>query len=219
MKQPLTSKQQEIYLKIQAYFKEHYQSPTLEELKTVTKTNSINTVVQYLKALEQKGYIIRRKHAKRNIEIKEEENGLTLSIPVLSSAGCDNLSVFADQRNDEFIEIDKKIIGNRNNVVAVRAVGDSMNDADIQDGDYVLIEPVDHAENGDRVAVIVGDMLTIKKLEKHDDFVVLRPESKDTKYKPIVLHNDSKIAGKVICSIPGQSMDITDVFPIKEEKY
>ena len=217
MKQPLTQKQQALYLSIQAYFKEHEQSPTLEELRGFINASSINTVVQYLKTLEQKGYIIRRKHAKRNIELRNEDtrySTATVSIPVLASVGCDDLSVFANEQHDEFIEIDKKILGNRKDVIAVRAVGDSMNDADINNGDYVLIEPTDHANSGDTVAVIVGDMVTVKKLEKHADVMILRPQSKDAKYKPIILSNDSKIAGKVICSIPGQSLDITEVVPI-----
>lgn len=217
MKQPLSPKQQALYSKIQAYFKEHEQSPTLEELKGFINVSSINTVVQYLKTLEQKGYIVRRKHAKRNIELRNEDtqySTATVSIPVLASVGCDDLSVFASEQHDEFIEVDKKILGNRKDVIAVRAVGDSMNDADIDDGDYVLIEPTDHANNGDTVAVIVGDMVTIKKLEKHENIMVLRPQSKDPKYKSIILSNDSKIAGKVICSIPGQSLDMTEVVPL-----
>lgn len=216
MKKPLTSNQQAIYLKLQDYLKEHNQSPTLEELKDLIKVNSINTVVQYLKALEQKGYIVRRKHVKRNIELRNEDTHYstsTISIPVMASVGCDDLSVFINEQHDEFIEVDKKIVGNNNKVVAVRAVGDSMNDAGISNGDYVLIESTDYAENGDRVAVVVGDMVTVKKLEKYDGVMILRPESKDPKYKPIFLSNDSKIAGKVICSIPGQGMDMTEVVP------
>ena len=86
-----------------------------------------------------------------------------------------------------------------------------MNDADIHDGDYILIQVTEHAENGDRVAAIVGDMVTVKKYEKNNGVTILRPESKDLKYKPIILSEDFKIAGKVLCTIPGDSMDITEV--------
>ncbi len=217
MKQPLTSNQHALYSKLQGYFRANEHSPTLEELRELIGAKTINTVVQYLNALERKGYIVRRKHVKRNIELRDEDLRYatnTISVPVMASVGCDNLSVFANEQHDEFIEVDKKITGGRENVVAVRAIGDSMNDAGIKNGDYVLIEPTDHAETGDRVAAIVGDMVTVKKLEKHSGIMVLRPESKDPKYKPIVLSSDSKIAGKVICSIPGQGMDLTEVVPI-----
>jgi len=66
----------------------------------------------------------------------------------------------------------------------------------------VLIRFTDHAENGDRVAAIVGDMVTVKRLERKDGYTILHPESKDPKYKPIILHEDFKIAGKVLCVIP-----------------
>lgn len=222
MKKLLTTKQQNLYLKIQHYFKEHEQSPTLEELKDFLQVRSINTVVQYLKILEQKGYIIRRKHSKRNIELRNENTKYSnsiISIPVMASVGCDDLSVFVNEQHDEFIEVDSKILGDRKNVVAVRAIGDSMNDANINDGDYVLIESTEHANTGDRVAVIIGDMITVKKLKKHENMMILSPESTNPKYKSIILSNDSKIAGKVICSIPGKSLDITEMVYLKENGY
>jgi repressor LexA len=102
--------------------------------------------------------------------------------------------------------------------VAVRAVGDSMVDAGIHSGDYVLIRFTDRAENGDRVAAIVGDMVTVKRYEKKDGVVVLYPESKDPKYKPIVMHEDFKIAGKVLCVVPASGAEMTEVVPLKEEE-
>lgn len=217
MKKPLTPKQQLIYSKISSDLKDKQEAPTLEELKDFIKANSITSVVQHLDALEKKGYIFRRKNSKRNIELRNADiynNTETVNVPVVASVGCDDLSVFTNEQHDEFIEVDKKLIGGKNHLVAVRAIGNSMNDANIDNGDYVLIELTDHAENGDRVAVIVGDMVTVKKLEKHDNVVVLRPESTDPKYKPIVVSSDFKIAGKVVCSIPGQSMDIMEVVPL-----
>ncbi len=111
--------------------------------------------------------------------------------------------------------MDRKLVEGKGDVVAVRAVGNSMSDADIHDGDYILIELTNYAESGDRVAAIIGDMVTVKKLDKRNGMVILRPESKDPKYKPIFMSEDFKIAGKVICAIPGDnSMDITEVVPI-----
>ncbi len=216
IKKPLTKKQQEIYSYIKEYLKDYIKSPTLEEIKSHTGVGAVNTIVQHLKALEKKGYINRKKYS-RDIEIKEDREDMTMSIPVLAYAGCDDLSVFAEQNNvDEYIEIDKKIIGNKKEVVAVRATGDSMNNSGILDGDYVLIELTSDVLSGEKVVAIVNDMITIKKLEKRGDYIILKPDSTNTKYKPIILDSDFKIAGKVICSIPGQSMDITEeIVPIE----
>lgn len=175
-------------------------------------------MIDHLKALEQKGYIIRRKHMKRNIAIRDVDStnsiNWTVSIPVMASVGCDNLNVFAEDKYDESIDVDKKLIEGKGDIVAVRAVGNSMYDADIHDGDYVLIALTDVAENGDRIAAVIGDMVTVKRYEKRGGVTILRPESKDPKYKPIILNEDFKIAGKVICSIPGNSMDISEVVPL-----
>lgn len=215
MNQALTARQQEVYSKIRDYIKENGESPTLGELRDTLKVESINTVVHHLIALERKGYILRKKHAKRNISLRETDSNnfgtSTVSVPVVASVGCDDLSTFANGRHDESIEVDKKLIENKGDVVAVRATGNSMNDADIHDGDYILVQLTENAKNGDRVAAIVGDMVTVKKYEKNNGVTVLRPESKDPKYKPIILSEDFKIAGKVLCTIPSDSMDITEV--------
>lgn len=215
MKKPLTKTQQKIYSFLSQYIGEKEYSPTLDEIRLFLDISSLNGVTDHLKALEQKGYIYRRKHAKRNIELQNTSINHsyypTINVPVMASVGCDDLSVFAEEKHDESLEIDKKILGGKENVVAVRAIGNSMNDAGIEDGDYVLIEITDTANQGDRVAVILGDMVTVKKLDKRDGILILRPESKDPKYKPIILSEDFKIAGKVIRTIPGESMDITEV--------
>jgi SOS-response transcriptional repressor LexA len=139
-------------------------------------------------------------------------------IPIVASVGCDDLSTYANETApDEFLEVDNKLIEGKRPVVAVRAVGDSMTDADIHSGDYVLVQLTSEAVSGDQVVAVVGDTVTVKKLERRKDVTVLWPESQDPKYKPIILREDFKIAGKVICSIPSQSMDITRVVP--EDNY
>lgn len=220
MNKPLTPKQKTIYSFTKKYLTERGYAPTLQEIRSFVGVKSINTIVEHLKALEQKGYIIRRKNAKRNIEIRDigtfGNTNPTVQIPVMASVGCDSLDIVANEIYDEFLEVDQGLVQNKEKIVAVRAVGNSMNDAGINDGDYALIEVTTDVENGDRVAVIVGDMVTIKKLERKDNLVILRPESKDPKYKPIILSENFKVEGRVIYTIPGNSIDIYDVVPIKE---
>ncbi len=220
MKSPLTAIQQAIYSYIRKYIEDHTEAPTLEQIKQFQGVASLNTIVQHLKALEQKGYIVRRKHAKRNIELSDNLGSLslrtTVSIPVTGSVGCDDLSIFANEQHDEFIEVDKSLLSSAFSHVAVRAIGNSMNDADIHNGDYVLIQLTSDIKNGDRVAAVVDDMVTVKRFERRGEINILRPESKDPKYKPIILGENFHISGKVICSIPGDSRDMTEFVPINE---
>jgi repressor LexA len=217
MNTPLTTKQQRVYKELQKRMSPTGQSPTLDELRKALKFKSLRTVTQYLEILERKGYILRRKNSKRNIEIRDahDMSSTTVSIPVIANVGCDDLSLFAQEERDEFLEVDKSIAddprGGDSGIVAVRAVGDSMQDAGINPGDYVLIRFTDEAQNGDRVAAIVGDMVTVKRYERKNGVTILYPESKNPKYKPIVLREDFKIAGKVLCVIPNPHAELTEV--------
>lgn len=217
----LTFKQQRVLSAIRDHVAQENVPPTLEELRQELGFSSLRTVTQYLDILERKGYIVRHKNSARNIELRNVDGGWgTVSIPVIANVGCDDLSVFAQEHADEFLEVDKRIVDEEEgDIVAVRAIGDSMNDAGINTGDYVLIRFTDQAETGDRVAAIVNDMVTVKRLEKRDGMTILWPESKNPKWKPIILKEDFKIAGKVLCVIPAPQMEVTEVVPLKEEEY
>ena len=209
---------------VKEYVERRGESPTLGELRERLGFSSLRTITQYLDILEEKGYLVRRRGFKRNIELRNADGawGSTISIPIIASVGCDDLSVFAQEERTEFLEVDKKIVDEESGgIVAVRAVGDSMNDAGINTGDYVLIRFTDDADNGDRVAAIVGDMVTVKRLERvpgqqgKPGMTILWPESKNPKYKPIILREDFKIAGKVLCVIPAPQGDLTEVVPLE----
>ena len=214
MQQLLSYKQKRVLDNIRLYISAKGEPPTLEELRENLGLRSVRTVVQYLEVLEEKGYIVRRKNAWRNIELRNADGGWgTVSVPVVANVGCDDLSVFAQEQADEFIEVDKHIVEDAGEIVAVRAVGDSMNDAGINSGDYILVQFTNNVQNGDRVAAIVGDMVTVKCLERRDGVTILYPESKDPKYKPIILREDFKITGKVLCVIPANTSVQEDIVP------
>lgn len=219
----LTSKQKRVLDNISLYIAAKGEPPTLEELRRNLGFRSIRTVVQYLDILERKGFVVRRKYARRNIELRPiDALGRTetlVSVPVVANVGCDDLSVYAEEQYDEFLQVDKNLAGDDGNIVAVRAVGDSMLDAGIQSGDYILVQFTDNVKSGDRVAAIVGDMVTVKRLERREGVTILYPENKDPKYKPIVLREDFKIAGKVLCVIPAAVADAEDITTVAEETW
>jgi repressor LexA len=221
----LTGKQKRVLENISLYIQAKGEPPTLEELRRNLGFKSLRTVVQYLDILERKGYMVRRKYARRNIELRpidaEGRTETLIPIPVVANVGCDDLSIFAQEQYDEFLQVDKKIVEENGEIVAVRAVGDSMLDAGIQSGDYILVQFTDNVKSGDRVAAIVGDMVTVKRLERRDGVTILYPENKDPKYKPIVLREDFKIAGRVLCVIPAAvaDTDADDITAIAEDVW
>ena len=219
----LTGKQKRVLENISLYIQAKGEPPTLEELRKNLGFKSLRTVVQYLDILERKGYVVRRKYARRNIELRpidaEGRTETLVSVPVVANVGCDDLSTFAAEQYDEFLQVDKKIVEENGDIVAVRAVGDSMLDAGINSGDYILVQFTDNVKSGDRVAAIVGDMVTVKRLERREGVTILYPENKDPKYKPIVLREDFKIAGRVLCVIPAAVADAEEITKLQEEEW
>jgi repressor LexA len=193
---------------IRNYIAANKQSPTITELGAGLKLKSLRSVTQRIESLERKGCIARDRFRRRGIRLvgagSPSSPSPTLLVPVIASAGCDAMDVYAQDEFGEFIAVDRRIVGARTNIAAVKAVGDSMQDAGIHNGDYVIVEVTEHVEQGDRVVAIIGNMAVIKQYQKVDDVVFLHPQNKDGSYYPIVVkQEDSKIFGKVVSVIPG----------------
>ena len=202
----LTPKQQETLEFIKSSISRNGKSPTIGELRDGLRLKSLRSVTQRLEALENKGFIKRDRFQHRSIRVLEDINPYaplgTVRLPVIASAGCDAAEVYAEGRYDEYIAVDKSMVDSRKDIVAIKAVGNSMVDAGIRNGDYVLVEVTDGVDSGDRVVAILGDMAVIKRLKKVPGAILLNPESKNGGYAPIVMREDFKIFGKVLSVIP-----------------
>lgn len=218
--QLLTPAQSETLLYIKQYVKKNGMPPTMTELRSGLKLRSLRSVMQRIEALERKAFVKRNKFQHRSIMLLENSDYLSdsgfIEVPVIASAGCDAMEVYAQDEFGEFITIDKRLVGDKSNIAAIRAIGDSMEDAGIRSGDYVVVEVTESVAAGDRVCAIVGNMAVIKRYSTQDGIVVLHPENKDAGYNPIVVRQeDSKIFGKVLSIIPGREW----VDDIKIEYY
>lgn len=204
----LTSVQEKTLSFLKNYIAKNGQAPTIAELRSQFKLRSLRSVTQRLEGLERKNLITRDRFRHRSIKVLETRNALspagTLQVPVIASAGCDAVDVYAQDEFGEYIMIDKRLVGLHTNIAAIKAVGDSMQDAGIRNGDYVIVEVTAEVENGDRVVAVLGNMAVIKQYQEADGVVFLTPENKDAGYHPIIVsEEDSKIFGKVLSVIPG----------------
>ena len=174
----LTQKQQNFYNYLESYIEKYGYSPTILEIKESLNYKSLHSVIQYLEALEKHGLVSRKPNQSRGIFLTEKdfENAPTTVVPVLSS--------FVKEAREE--------------VVAFKAVGNSMVDAGIESGDYVLAEITDNVGSGDLVVANIGDMAVVKRIEFTPNATVLKPESKNGKYSPIIMKAGSRIFGKVL---------------------
>jgi len=153
------------------------------------------TVHKYLVALEEAGLIVR---GKRNALIQllpSQHQSEAIEIPLLGriAAGrpIDAVS------HDEAVSIPKEMLG-RARTYALRVVGDSMIDEHIADGDLIIVEHCEQAQNGQTVVALVEESgATVKKIYFEKGRVRLQPAN--PKYQPLILTPDTvKVQGRVI---------------------
>ncbi len=204
----LTDKQRETLEFLRDYERRTGQAPTIKELREGLGLSSLRSVTQRLEALERKGFIKRDPFRHRSITVLDHINPFspagTIQIPVIASAGADAAQVYAQEQYGEYLTVDKEMVGDRKEIVAIRAIGNSMVDAGIKNGDYVLVEVGGNVEDGDLVVALLGDMAVVKRVQFTKDAVILNPDSKSGAYQPIVMQDDSKIFGKVVRTISVQ---------------
>ena len=204
MKKDLTKKQETVLGVIKSYINKNNNSPTFKELmgllkKKKMKLSSLNSLVQYLNKLEEKGYI-QKFPGSRGIRLLIEKGGNFLKIPLLGNADCGEPLSFADDIVEDYINVSEKIIkGDKNKYFFVRAVGDSMNKEGIDNGDYVLVKTEPESHSGNNVVAIINGLGTIKKLIKDKGVLMLVPCSTNSTHKPIILHPEDEclICGRV----------------------
>ncbi len=204
----ITPAQQETFSYLKKYIAKNSESPTILDMSKEFGLRSLRSVTQRIEALERKGLIMRDPFQHRGIQVlMGDSSGIssgTIQIPVIASAGCDAMEVYAQDEFGEYILVDKNLLSVHTNIAAIKAVGDSMQDAGIRNGDYVIVEVTDAVDNGDRVVAIIGNMAVIKQYKKVEGVVYLNPENNSGEYHPIIVgQEDSKIFGKVLSIIPG----------------
>lgn len=215
----LTAKQKKFFEALKSYIAKHKQSPTIGELVHRMGFSSPRAVTQHLASLERKGLISRERYKERGIELRILGNtweSETITVPVIASAGCDAMKVFAEKSYGEYICVSNELVRGKNisNIVSIKAIGNSMDDAGINEGDYVLVEMTQMIAENDLVVAVIDGFAIIKKIEFANNAVILRPVSTDPAYKPIIMHRNFNIFGKVIDVIRRQQHGDLEIVPI-----
>lgn len=170
--------------------------PTLREIMKEFKFKSIGTVQDYLRILEEKGYIRKRgKFKARFMEIIGLTSNPLLHVPVLGQVRA-GAPILAVENIEGYINLDKSLLGNGADF-ALRVKGDSMTGAGIYEGDFVLVRINSRTENGEIVVARIGEEVTVKKIYCDIKHSHLRLEAANPAYKPII-HSDIQIIGKVV---------------------
>jgi repressor LexA len=186
-----TERQLEIYAFIRDKIHTRGFGPTVREIGHAFKIRSPNGVVCHLKALERKGLITRGKNMSRAIELVTEPAHLR-GLPLAGWVAAGTLRAAEEQKE----RIDFEELFNRDNHFVLKVMGDSMIDAQIADGDWVVIQKKQSAHSGDIVVAQTEDgEATLKQWFPERDRIRLQPANPSM--KPIYVKN-ARVLGVLV---------------------
>jgi len=171
----LTKRQKDIYQFIEDYLNINGYSPSMEEIGAHFGISSMNGVHKHLKVLEERGYITRMSNRARSIElIPEVESGNSLPLVGYVAAGQPIEAV----ENPEVVEVPEYLMKQGDHYV-LEVEGESMIENHIQNGDRVIIQKKDYANNGETVvALIDGENATLKQYYREGRKIRLQPANR-----------------------------------------
>jgi repressor LexA len=188
-KNNLTNRQQAIYDFIKDKILNRGYGPTVREIGTGFKIRSPNGVMCHLKALEKKGLITREAHMSRAIQIAEPLTKTSLPLKGRIAAGSPREAI----EQDDTIDF-SKLFGS-DNQFCLKVNGDSMIEAQIADGDYVVVKKQKTCRDGDIVVALVDrEEATLKRFYKEHNRIRLEPAN--SSMQPIY-SNDVQVLGIV----------------------
>src|SRR3954449_3554943 len=193
----LTKRQKEIFDFIKRYSAQHGYPPTVRDIGKAIGLTSSSTVHAHLANLEKIGLLRRDPSKPRAIEVlvdkaKPAPPGPT-GLPVVGQVAAGQ-PVLAEENIEDYVPV-PEIAGGDEGEYVLRVWGDSMKNAGILDGDYVVVRPQKTADDGEMVVAMVGEEATVKRFFKEKDHVRLQPENED--FEPI-RSRDAEIMGSVV---------------------
>ncbi len=200
----LSEKQLAILEAIQVSLDTRGYPPSMREIGSAVGLASLSSVTHQLGQLELSGYLRRDPNRPRAMEIlidlPRSEDSATVSpsfgdaamVPLVGRIAA-GIPITAEQNVEEVFPLPRQIVG-KGDLFMLKVVGESMIDAAICDGDWVVVHPQQSAENGDIVAAMLDDEATVKVFRQRDGHTWLLP--RNTAFEPI-LGDYATILGKV----------------------
>jgi repressor LexA len=192
----LTKRQRQLVDYLEHYIEEHGYAPTLAEVGEYFGLSSLATVHKHLRNLEAKGFIRRMHNHSRALEIATNSNGAgARELPLLGQVAA-GVPIDAIEGNDT-ISVPEQFV-RRDNTFCLRVKGESMVDEGIRDGDYIIVEGRDAANQGETVVALIGDEATVKKYYREGDGRI-RLQPANPAMEPIYVPEDGlQIRGVVV---------------------
>ena len=204
----MTKRQKAVYDCIESFIQEHGYGPTVREVCESLGLSSPSTVHVHLKALEDKGFINRDPLKSRSITLANSTPALevdfpsnaigqgfenVVSLPLVGDVAA-GIPILAEENITDTISLPVDIVGDSASFL-LSVHGDSMIEAGINDGDYIVVREQSTANNGDIVVALIDDGATVKRFYRERDHIRLQPEN--SSMDPILV-TECSIVGKVV---------------------
>ena len=199
----LTEKQERILTCIMESVRTRGYPPSMREIGDAVGLVSLSSVTHQLGQLEKFGYIKRNPGMPRALEVlvhfdhtDDGDTNETAEAAFVPGGGrlAAGIPITAEQQVEDVFALPRQIVG-KGELFLLRVVGESMIDAAICDGDWVVVRSQRNAENGDIVAAMLDGEATVKTFRKRDGHIWLLPRNSD--FEPI-LGDEAEILGKVV---------------------
>jgi repressor LexA len=194
----LTKRQREIFDFISRYLSRHGYPPTVREIGKAVGLHSSSTVHAHLSKLEDLGVLKRDPTKPRAIEVMVERAKRAVrptGLPLVGQVAAGE-PIVAEENVEEYLPVPDLIGGEAGNFI-LRVRGESMKDIGILEGDFVVVQPADDANNGEIVVALVGEdqEATVKRFFREKDHIRLQPEN--SAMKPIET-TEAHVCGRVV---------------------
>jgi repressor LexA len=198
----LTKRQQEIFDFIRKYSAKYGYPPTVRDIGKAVGLASSSTVHAHLANLEKIGLLRRDPSKPRAIELLDRAVGSAVEsvrgivrpgLPLLGSVAAGQ-PILAEENIEDYVSV-PEVAGGEEGEYLLRVRGDSMKNAGILEGDFVVVRPQDSARDGDVVVALLGEEATVKRFFRETDHIRLQPEN--DAMEPI-RSKEVKVLGRVV---------------------
>lgn len=209
LQKSLSTKQQAILRFIRDFIRDKDYPPSIRDIQDGCGISSTSVVDYNLKALERMGHIRRDREVSRAIELVGRRRSRTVPVIGQIAAGLPipvpTSDTFMQEDFEESIDLPDEVTKGKENIFALRVKGTSMIDAFVNDGDLVLMEEADSADNGDMVAVWLKSTgeTTLKKIY-YEEGGRVRLQPANSTMDPIYADaGDVEVQGRVLYRLGG----------------
>lgn len=193
----ISKKQEEILEYIKSQILERGFPPAVREICEAVNLKSTSSVHSHLETLEKNGYIHRDPTKPRAIEILDDTFNLTrremVNVPIIGCVAAGE-PLLAQQNIENYFPIPAEMMPNKQTFL-LQVQGESMINAGILNGDYILVQQQQTADNGDKVVALIDDGATVKTFYREEGIIRLQPEND---FMDPIIVKDCTILGKVI---------------------